>query len=922
MSSKGVSQELNLNAPIPASTKVKKGVLPNGLTYYIYNTDVTKNAASYYIIQNVGSILENDDQQGLAHFLEHMAFNGTENFEGKGVLNTLQKHGAVFGKDINAYTSFDETVYNMNNIPTTPELIDTCLLVLHDWSNYLLLTDEEIDAERGVIKEEWRSRRTGPMRILEQSLNTRFNHSKYVNRLPIGLMDIVENFEYKALRDFYHDWYRTDLQAIAVIGDVDVAQIEAKIKEKFSAIPKVDNPKERFIVDIPDNEEMLFSLAMDEEVTTSGINFSIRHPKKITDRNVSDLKTSIISSMITGMLSSRMNEILQNPETPLLGASVSYGKNSRSSNVFSLWVSPKPNKQYEAFKIGVKELNRAVKHGFTQAEIDRTISNYTNYYENEITGQDDKSHGSIAEGIKGNYLENITIPDLEERFQIIKSIFEQLTAEEVHDRLKELYSDKNRYIIVTGVKGNQNLSEEDAASMIESIENDNSIKPYVDEFAGKTLMSGIAIKPGNIVKETETNEIGATTFVLSNGAKVHFKFSKKNKNDVSLKALSYGGVSLLNEDEIPSVRILSDLVGKSGLGDYSAVELNKILAGKTAFTSVSVGQLSESISGSSVTKDVETLLQMTFLRFVKPRFDEEAYKVQRGNINNYLLKRSKDVDEKMNDSLTVALYGKADPNHRLFNSDLVKEFSFEKVKEIYSDRFNDPADFEFFIVGDVKEAQLKPLLEKYIASIPSQNTQENWKDKSSSWVNKEIDKKFNLKMEVPKGKVFIGYKSDFEFSLKNEILAKAIGDVLQLRFTQTLREEEGGTYGASTRSNLYKRPKSEAELMVTFNCNPDKVETLVEIVHREIHKLAQGDVLPVDLEKTMNNYLKEREQEKGYNRYEMDLLIDFFREGYNRNDPNNFENIVKNITVNDIQEFVKKLLDNSSSFEIIFKPLK
>ncbi len=917
-----VSQSLNLDVPIPENNKVRKGVLNNGLTYYLYNTDVTKNGASYYIIQNVGSILEEDNQQGLAHFLEHMAFNGTENFEGKGILNTLQKHGALFGKDINAYTSFDETVYNINNIPTTPELIDTCLLVLRDWSNYLLLTEEEIDAERGVIKEEWRSRRTGLMRILEQSLTTRFNNSKYTQRLPIGLMDIVENFEYKALRDFYHDWYRTDLQAIAIIGDINVDDIEKKIKESFSAIPKVNNPKERYIIDIPDNDTLMYNLAMDDEVTTSRIEFSIRHPKKLDNKNVGDLKEALINSMVTSMLSSRIEEKLQDPDAPFLSVKISYGSNSRSTNAFSVKISPKPNKQKEAFKAAMKEVVRAVRHGFTQGEINRTIVKFKNYFENEIIKQDDKSHKSIAELIKQNYLENNPIPDLEVRFEIIKSIFESLTLDEVHLGLKKLYSDKNRYVNVTGVLGNENLTQDIVVKILESLENDNTLKPYKDKFEGKTLMSGIKINEGKLVKETQTDDIGATTFTLSNGVKVHYKFTEKNKNDVKLEAISYGGMSLIEPEEIPSANIMSSLIYQSGLGNYSLPDLNKILAGNTASTYVNVTELTETITGSAVTKDVETLLQMVYLHFEKPRFDEEAFKVLLGRIKNNLIRRSKNIDEKIKDSVTVALYGKHDPNHRLFNDEFVNDISFEQIQKIYQDRFKDISDFEFFIVGDIKKQDLEPLLKKYLASIPTTSVKENWKDNSSDWLNNKIDKDIYLKMEVPKGKVYIGYKTNFDFSLKNEILARALGDILKLRFTQTLREEEGGTYGASSRAYLNKRPSENVALTVSFNCNPDKVEKLVDIVHREINKLVQGDINSVDLEKTLNNYLKERKQEKDNNKYDMGLLVDYFREGFNRNNPENFEEIVENITTSDIQKFTEKLLENSSAYEIVFKPIE
>ncbi|MCK0156902.1 insulinase family protein [Cellulophaga sp. F20128] len=916
------AQQLDLNQPLPVNTKIKKGVLPNGMTYYIYNTDVTKGVASYYIIQNVGSVLENDNQQGLAHFLEHMAFNGTKNFAGKGILNTLQKHGAVFGKDINAYTSFDETVYNMDNIPTTDGLIDTALLVLHDWSNYLLLTDEEIDAERGVIKEEWRTRQSGGMRILQQSLPVMFNNSKYSNRLPIGLMDVVDNFEYKALRDFYHDWYRTDLQAIAIVGDIDVDEIEQKIKDRFSGIPAVKNPKERFLVEIDDNDEMLYNLAMDEEVSTASISFGINHPKSIEDQTVADLKESLLNGMATSMLSTRLNEIRQKPDAPFLFARVGYSGKVRLKNEFSTSISPKPDQQQAAFKAVLEEINRVVRFGFTQGEIDRTIKQYANFYETSISKEDDMSHGQIIRMMQNDYLNNETITPIAEEYALVQEIFATISPEELHNAFKKLYTKKNRAISVTGVKGKNNLTKDEAVAIIENAENNETLIAYADDFSGKTLLSGTSLKEGSIVAEEVNPAIGATIFTLSNGVKVYYKFADKNANDVKLTARSYGGTSLLQDQDLPSANIMGNIVQMSGLGEFSATDLPKILAGKTASTSVNLSSLSESISGSSVTKDVETMLQMVYLRFEKPRFDEDAYKVLLGNITNFLSRKSKDINSKMQDSLTVTLYGNHHPKVRIMNEAYMQDVSFDKMKTIYLDRFKNAADFTFFIVGDIQKEELKPLLAKYIASISANATKENYKVDPSSWINNAIDKDIFLKMEDEKGSVRVGYKKEMKYSLKNDILASALGDILQLRITETVREAEGGAYSPRASASFSKRPISEGSISISFDCNPEKVDQLITIVQDEVEKIAKGEISQVDLDKTLTNFIKERKESKDYNRYEMSLLQNYVLEGYNMNDPKNYENIVNAITAKDIQKFTKALLKGAKTYEIAFKPKK
>ncbi len=914
------AQNLNLEAPLPIDKTIKKGVLPNGMTYYIKSTDVVKEAASYYIIQNVGSILENDDQQGLAHFLEHMAFNGTESFPGKSILNTLQKHGVVFGKDINAYTSFDETVYNLNNIPTKDGLVDTCLTILNDWSNYLLLTDEEIDAERSVIKEEWRSRQNGQMRLYNISLPVTFNNSKYAYRLPIGLMSVVEEFDYKALRDFYHDWYRTDLQAIVVVGDVNVDEVEQKIIEKFSKIPAVENPRERFTVDIPNNKDMLYSLGMDSEISTANISFGVRHKNSLETETVGDLKQSLLENMVTSMLSSRIREQAQKSDATFLNAYTGFGGMTRTTNSFNIEISPKINQQKEAFQQVFTEVIRAVKFGYTQSELDRSIVQIKSSYENQIAKINDVSHGSIERVIKSNYLENKTITDVIAEYELVNKIFTSLTNEELHKTIQRLYAKNNRFLNVTGVEGQDNLTEEQAKQIITSVENSTTIEPYKESLAGKKLMSDISINPGTIVARTTNTEVESIKFELSNGIAVNYKFVDKEQNKVSLNAISYGGTSLLNDEDLPSANFVSKLVKASGLGDFTATDLRKVLAGNTASVSIGLGDISEIFFGSSNTKDVETMLQLTHMYFVKPRFDEDAFKVLKSNLNNYIRQRANNVNEKMRDSLTVTLYGSNNPKQRIFNEEYASEISFDKIKTIYKERFSDASDFEFFIVGDVNEEQLMPLLEKYIASIPTINTKETYKSNRANWVSNKIDKSVYLPMEDPKATVKITYKKDIPYSRELAVYTKALGDVLQLRVTESVREKEGGAYSPRANSRISRQPKSEVSVSFSFDCNPDLVEKLVSIVNGELKTIAEGNIAEEDLNKIKTNFIKERKQAKDRNSYDMQLLTTYFKFNENINDPKNFIDIVNNMTKANIKDVATEVLKDGKSYQVIFKP--
>ncbi len=915
------AQSFSLNDDLPVNKRIKKGVLSNGMTYYIYSTDVIKNAASYYIIQNVGSTLEDDSQQGLAHFLEHMAFNGTKNFPGKGILNTLQEHGAVFGKNINAYTSFDETVYNLDNIPTNVDgLVDTCLLVLHDWSNNLSLNNDEIDAERGVIKEEWRTRQNGGMRIYMATAAARYNNAKYAYRMPIGLMDIVDNFKYQSLKDFYHDWYRTDLQAIAIVGDVNVEEIEEKVKELFSKIPEITEKKERVVVQIEDNNEPGFKLSIDKEVPYTSIEFSMRHPNSLKNETVADLKASLLQGMVSSIINARISELAQNQDAPFKYGGLSYSNFTRLSNVFRVYISPKPNKQAEALKTVLQEVIRAKKFGFSKGEIERVIAQYTSYHDNYLKRLNELKHGEIIDIVKKNYLENEHMTDPVQRFELMKQIFEKIDSESLQNVLSSMYIDNNRTILVTGSEDEVNLTKASALAIIKSVETDESLTAYEDNFSGKSLMSGTNIKDGKITSVNKNEAIGSTTFILSNGVKVHYKFTDKNKNKVNMQGLSYGGKSLLTDTDLPSADYVVRLADMSGLGDFTSTELKKILTGKTANVSLSLSELSENIYGSSVTNDVETMLQMTYLKFVKPRFDENMYNIMVTNLQNDLKKRDNDIEAIKQDKYTTILYGTENPKKRLMNASFLNDLSFEKMKEIYLNRFNDISDFEFFVVGDINVETLKPLLEKYIASIPDIDRNESWKDNSVNWVSDKIDSDIFLKMEIPKSTVTVNFENEIDYTLKNKLLAKTLADILKLRYTASLREEEGGTYGAGVWSFVSDKPTEKGVLGVSFDCDSEKVENLIPIVYRELDKIKNGEILEEDLNKTIANYLKSRKESKELNSYDMSLLVTFFRDGYNSDLPKNYENIINSITVNDIQKFAKEITKGAKSYEIVFKP--
>lgn len=916
------AQSFNSSDALIQNKKIKKGVLSNGMTYYIYNTDVNKNTASYYIIQNVGSILENDQQKGLAHFLEHMAFNGTKHFEGKGILNTLQKQGALFGKNINAYTNFDETVYNLDNIPSQDgSVVDTCLLVLHDWSNCLSLTNEEIDAERGVITEEWRTRQDSRQRLLNQLLPFYYNNSKYAVRQPIGDMNIVKNFDYKALKDFYKDWYRPDLQAIAIVGDVNPTEIEEKIKKLFADIPAAQNPKKRFEVAIPEKAAPSFVLATDKESTSNSIEFMVRHVAEKPAGTFADLEKYTQRDIAFTLLNNRLSEMGQKKECAFNDAQIGYRNFSRLNDILYIRVAPKSSQQANAFTAVMNEWVRACKFGFSKGEIERAVAKNISNNQNYLEKENEISHKSVIGMIKDNYLKQETFTDPKSEFQMVEDILKNLDSKKLQAQLNQLYSKENRVVSVVGVEGEANLKEEQVFDIINKAESNNTLQPYVDSFVGKSLMADVVLKPGKIVSEQKNTAVDAITYTLSNGVKVHYKFADKNKKDVKLKAESFGGSSLYEPKDIPSVSRAATLATMSGVGSLSKTDLEKVLTGKTASATAQIGGLTEMVSGSANVKDIETMMQLVYLRFMKPRFDPEMFSIMKQEMQNSLKNKEKDIRAKMSDSLATIVYGKNNPKVRMMNQQYIDDLSFDKMKSIYQERFADVANFEFYLVGDVTPEVVKPLLEKYIASIEGVKRKESFKDNMVPWVSDKIDKDVFLKLETPKSSVKIQYLENFPFIQKNRIIASFLGDILTLRLTESLREKEGGTYGAQVNSSLAKFPKPVASLSIAFDCDANKVEHLLPIVYQEIEKIKKGEIVNEDMEKTKTNYIKSRVDSKDFNSYSMDLIYNYFLNNYNMNDPKNYEDIIKAITQKDIQDFAATFFKKAKTYEVVYKPL-
>lgn len=908
---------------VPIDPEIRTGKLGNGMTYYIRQNHEPEKRASFYIIQNVGALLENDDQNGLAHFLEHMAFNGTKNFPSKekGIISTLEKHGVAFGYNINAYTAFNETVYNISDVPVDhPGLLDTCLLVLNDWSNYLLLTEEEIDAERGVITEEWRTRRTAQFRMNWQFLPVLLEGSKYAQRDIIGDLDVIQNFDYNTLRDFYHKWYRTDLQAIAIVGDFDPVAMEKKVTGMFSKIPAVDNPPERPFFEVPGHDDTRYVLATDREASQHAVDLYIKHrAMNAGEKNNDYLREQYIRTLFNSMMSERINELLQKGSPPFIMGSVSYSSFVRGYDVFSIGASYRQGEGEKAFRAIYTEAERVKKHGFTAGELERAKSKMLSNWENYYRERDKIDNDSYAGSIQQHFLINEPLPSVEYEYLKVKETVPEISLEEVSSKAKTWISDKNRVLFVQGpeTEGIDYLGKEEALDIISDVEN-SDVDAYEEAISAESLINEELT--GSRVSDTRPlPAFGAVEWTLGNGAKVIYRKAAYEKDNVSLNAFSFGGTSLVEDSLIPEASMLSTLALTYGAGDYDNISLQKMLSGKKASLSISLSEVTENFSGTATPADFETMMQLLYLRFEKPRFDREAHDAITSRFRAMLETMNNNPQKIMQDSLTLIMTG-YHPRARILDEEYIDDIEFVKIRELYNERFRDADDYTFFIVGNISEDTARMMSEKYIGSLTSYPGSEKWIDRGIRQPEGKIEKIIEMPLAVPKATVVISYSEDVEFNPYNRQAARVINGILDIIYNEKIREEEGGTYGVSASVSLQQYPVQKASALVSFDCDPERAGALKSIVYEEISRLMEEGPGQEHLDKAVSNILKNREESRQHNSYWLSTLYTYYMSGIDYNDPANYEEILKGFTREDIREATSSFFKDADVVDIVFKP--
>ncbi len=907
---------------IPPDPAVRTGKLSNGLTYFIRHNELPKQRAEFYIAQKVGSILEEENQRGLAHFLEHMCFNGTKNFPGNTLIQELEKKGIKFGQNVNAYTAFDETVYNLSNIPVSREgIIDTALLVLHDWSGFVSLTDKDIDDERGVIREEWRTSNMGYRRVQEQFIREVFAGTQYSERMPIGSIDVINTFPYKVLRDYYKKWYRPDLQAIIVVGDIDVDKTEAKIKQLFADIPAPVNaaPRPEFL--IPDNSDPIVSVVSDPEADmTSVMVFCKQNAVTGTMKSQPEyLVTKIINDLVTSMFSQRLSELVQKPDPPFSNTNIMMGDFMVAPTkwAWSAMAIPGTNNDSEvALRALLTENERMRLHGFHASELERAKTNFLRGYETAYNERDKQLSGMYVREYVKLFTANEPSPGIEWEYDFVRKQLDKITVEQVNQVAKTFVTDTNMVFVITGPEKSDVIlpDREKIIAIWKEVRNEKPSE-YVDELSDKPLLEKKPV--AGKVTETKQQPFGYTQWTLSNGVKVMIKKTDFKQDQVIMSSYSPGGSYLFSAADMPSALAINSIIPLSGVGQLNRIELDKLLTGKVVYVSPEVNALNEKISGMASPKDFETLMQLTYLYFTQPRMDQDLFNTWISTRKTELENESLNPENSLNDTINKIMTGN-NPYGREMDLDMLGKVDYNKVMDLYKDRFADGGDFTFFLTGNVEADSIKGLVETYLGGLPSLKRNENFKDRGVYPQSGQVKSHFDKKMQTPKATVNIIYTGEIPYTLENRILMNYLGSLLNIIYTESIREKEGGTYGVGVYGNITKLPAERFSLQVSFDTDPLKAEKLKGIVYDEINRIRAQSPGNDYVNKVKEFTLKNHQEQLVNNRYWESMISGMVVNGIDSH--SDFDKIVASITPEMIRDFAERIFSQGNVAEIVMSP--
>ena len=916
--------QVNPQAPLELDKNVKSGKLENGLTYYVMHNEKPAQRADFYIVTNVGAVQETPDQDGLAHFLEHMCFNGTKHFPGKGIISYMESIGCAFGENINAGTGFEETMYMLNDVPVTREgIIDSSLLILFDWSAYVTNDPAEIDAERGVILEEKRTRDGAGWQQTMAVRKALFKGSALENVSLIGSEENLKNFKPESLVNYYKTWYRPDMQSIIVVGDVDADAVVTKIKDLFGQLPKAENPKAKEPVVVPDNATPIVSTFTHKENQGTTLMFAVKSPavpKQFRGLGVAMLN-DLVESLIESMINERLQDIARTPDAPFLHASAIFGDVSHDLHAFMGNVSTKDGEALKGFKGLMTELERVKRYGFTPDEFERAKTNILKVYETEKNNAASRENPDLVEVLMSHFLTGDPYLDPEYEYKTAKQFVDMVPLEMLNMAAKQLYGENNVVIFYAAPekKGLAVPAETDLTDVLAQVKVAEIEAPKV-EVSNEPLLDAAALTGSAVVKE-EDGMFGTTVWTLQNGMQIYVKPTDYKQDEIIIKTVAMGGKSLLADEIIPSFEgnIFNTYLSTTGLGKFTKSQLTKMLAGKVVSVSPYFQELEHGVSVRTTPKDLETALQLAYMTYTQPRFDQAEFEVGFNRIKAVLPNLMKQPNSVFSKALNEILVCN-NPRRPFISEELLQKASLANIEKGYRELMADQAGLKVYITGNVNLQELKPMVEKYIGSLSvvSQN--------GTSWKNEGIEapkgiqkKEISTPMETPKASVAIVYNAKMEKNLANDIRVSVLDNVLDQLYTKTIREDEGGTYGVGLQMKLSGEPEEEFMMLVMFDTDVAKAPKLVELAKSGLADIAKNGPDAEYVAKAKENMVKAFPEKQINNGYWHNVIQQYY--SYGRDNYSTYlQELEKVATVESLQKFVQEILAQGNEFELVMVP--
>ncbi len=910
-------------ASIPVDESVRTGTLPNGIKYYIQKNQKPENRAELRLAVNAGAMQEDEDQQGLAHFVEHMAFNGTKHFKKNELIDYLETTGTKFGPDLNAYTSFDETVYMLQVRTDEQEMLDKGMLILQDWASGLAFNEEEIDKERGVVESEWRTGLGPSERMRQEWFPVMFKDSRYANRLPIGKPEIIKKAPYEAFKRFYKDWYRPELMAVVVVGDVDLDKMENEIKTRFSPIEKSDNPRKKVSREIPKHKETLVSVVTDKEAPFTNIQLLYKHDAS-ENNNLKDYRNRMVRSLYNSMLNGRLGELAQKGDPPFIRAFSGYSGFVRASDAYYASAMVSETGVVKGLETLLEENARVLKHGFTATELEREKVALLERIERSFKERDKTQSRRLASKYVYNYLENSPMPSPEQSLELHKKFIPTITLQEVNQLAKKWITDENRVVVITGPEkdGVVMPTEQDVQNILAKAKM-KDVAPYVDKVLDKPLLEA-NLKPTAIKDEKTIANLGVTELTLANGIKVVLKPTDFKNDEIQFRAFSDGGHGAYSGDDYLAAAFATTVISQSGVGEFDLISLDKMMTGKTAKVTPWISDLSEGLRGNAAPKDIETMFQLIYLNFTQPRKDEEAFKsmIQKMKIqgaNILSLPQYYFIDRRLKKTF------KNSPRKKIFPTpEELDRISHDKIMEIYKDRFADASDFTFIFVGNFDVAKFKPLLNKYLGNLPATNRNEKWTDPNVESFKGALVDEFS-KGEAPKSQVHLDFRGAFDWDdTKARQDFRSLIALLRIKMRESMREDKGGVYGVRVSGNVSRYPKEGYNVAVSFNCDPGREQELIDAALNDIKTVKTNGAEELDLTKVKETQKQERKKQLKENGFWSGYLNSVYKNDLdiNRIQYEVYEKEVDAVDSASLKAMANKIFDMKNHAKFIMTPEK